>query len=249
MPDANPHAEPDNDRVETRIEATPDGVVIYDASRFPRGPAPEWFAGRSGDALTGGRGVVHFLSIGERRAVLRHYRRGGAVAGVLGDRYLFTTEQRTRPVREFELLAKAHTLGLPVPRPIAGRFVREGLFYRADLLTEAVEPARTLAGMVAHDDLADFDFRALGRLIRRFHDAGIFHADLNAHNVLLREDGSLWLLDFDRGWIAPPRAAWRTANLERLERSLRKLGIEQRVEDADVQVFGPLRDGYGTVRE
>jgi len=221
--------------------------VIYDARRHPRGPDAGWFAHGAGDAQAGGRGVVHFLSIGPHRAVMRHYRRGGALAGVLGDRYLYTGVEATRPVREFRVLAEAHAKGLPVPRPIAGRFRRDGLFYRADLLTEAVEPARTLASLVVHDELLAFDFRALGRLVRRFHDASIFHADLNAHNVLLRDDGSIWLLDFDRGWIAPPRAAWRRANLERLERSLRKLGIATRVEDANVQVFAPLRDGYGAI--
>lgn len=233
--------------VEARTERTEDGAVIYDASRYPAGPAREWFAG-SAQGAAGGRGIVHFVSVGERRAVLRHYRRGGAVAQLLGDRYLHTAPGRTRPVREFEVLARAHALGLPVPRPIAGRYRRHGLFYRADLLTEAVEPARTLASFVAHGELEALDFRAVGALIRRFHDAGVFHADLNAHNVLLHDDGSLWLLDFDRGWLGTPRAAWRRANLARFERSLAKLGIKRRVGDVEREVIAPLRAGYGPLQ-
>jgi 3-deoxy-D-manno-octulosonic acid kinase len=237
-----------DDRVQARTEATPDGAIIYDASRYPKGPAADWFAGAASTSAAAGRGIVHFVSIGERRAVLRHYHRGGAVARMLGDRYLHTSLRRSRPVREFHVLAEAYTRGLPVPRPIAGRYRREGLFYRADLLTEAVEPARTLASLVAHDELDRFDFRALGKLLRRFHDAGVFHADLNAHNVLLHDDGTIWLLDFDRGWLGEPRDAWRKNNLERLDRSLLKLGIERRVANAERDVFAPMRQAYAGLR-
>ena len=40
------------------------------------------------EETAGGRGAVAFLRDGERRWVLRHYRRGGLVARVLDDTYL-----------------------------------------------------------------------------------------------------------------------------------------------------------------
>ncbi|HET9482826.1 MAG TPA: 3-deoxy-D-manno-octulosonic acid kinase, partial [Xanthomonadales bacterium] len=178
------------------------------------------------------------------RAVVRHYRRGGLVARLLGDRFLYTGARRTRPMREFAVLAHAHAAGLPVPRPVAARYVRRGLYYRADLATAAIEPARTLATLVAHGELDGFDWAALGRTIRAFHDAGVWHADLNAHNVLRDADGALWLLDFDRGWVASPRARWRRANLARLERSLLKVGLARAVADVRRDAFAPLRAGY-----
>ena len=46
------------------------------------------------------------------------------VARLFGDRYLFTGEQRTRSAREFRLLAELSRRGLPVPAPIASRYVR-----------------------------------------------------------------------------------------------------------------------------
>ncbi len=59
----------------------------------------------------------------------------------------------------------------------------------------------------------------------RFHRAGVWHADLNAHNVMIAPDG-LYLIDFDRGESA--RACYGSmaamANLQRLRRSLLKLG-------------------------
>jgi len=50
----------------------------------------------------------------------------------------------------------------------------------------------------------------------------VHHADLNAHNLLLGPDGTVYVLDFDRGRIRP-RGAWEQAVLERLQRSLRKV--------------------------
>ena len=52
--------------------------------------------------------------------------------------------------------------------------------------------------------------REVARLVARFHDAGFFHGDLTANNVLLSPDArSLWLIDLDRtkalSWL--PRSA------------------------------------------
>ena len=48
------------------------------------------------------------------------------------------------------------------------------------------------------------------------------HADLNAHNLLLGEQGAVYVLDFDRGLIRA-RGAWEHDVLSRLQRSLRKV--------------------------
>ncbi len=236
-----------HDRVETRVDPQASGALIYDASVCRAEEAGAWFGDASSEHVAGGRGGVRFVATPAGRAVLRHYRRGGLVARVLGDRFLWLGARRTRPLREFAVLAHAHALGLRVPRPVAARYVRQGAFYTADLATRAIEPARTLASLVAHGEVGGFDWRALGRTIRAFHDAGVWHADLNAHNVLLDEAGTLWLLDFDRGWLGAPRDRWRRANLARLERSLRKLGIARACADPERDTFAPLRAGYAKV--
>ena len=228
-----------------RVEHVTDGAVIFDAARCDPAQARDWFgAARDGAKVAGGRGGVRFIAGPDGRAVLRHYCRGGLVAGVLGDRFLYLGAARTRPMREFAVLARAHALGLPVPRPIAARFVRSGLHYRADLATMAIEPARTVATLVAHGELEGFDWAALGRTIRAFHDAGVWHADLNAHNILRDPDGTFWLLDFDRGWLGPPQDRWRRRNLARLERSLLKVGLARAVEDVQRDALVPLAAGY-----
>jgi 3-deoxy-D-manno-octulosonic acid kinase len=64
----------------------------------------------------------------------------------------------------------------------------------------------------------------IGDTLGRFHREGVFHADLNAHNVLLDADEAVWLIDFDRGALRASGTEWKRANLSRLFRSLQKIG-------------------------
>lgn len=153
--------------------------------------------------------------------VLRHYRRGGLMAKLWGDRYLFSRDEQTRPWREFELLQTMRTLALPVPTVVAARVERTGRWYRGDLLTEAIEDSHTLASELAQGVVPETRWRELGQLVARFHAVGIHHADLNAHNVLINPEG-LWLIDFDRGLQRTP-GLWCDAVLARLRRSLLKV--------------------------
>ena len=50
-------------------------------------------------------------------------------------------------------------------------------------------------------------------------------ADLNAHNILWRGDGRIFLIDFDRGSLRP-RGMWCDSNLVRLRRSLLKVSAD-----------------------
>jgi 3-deoxy-D-manno-octulosonic acid kinase len=66
-------------------------------------------------------------------------------------------------------------------------------------------------------------WRRTGRAIRRFHDAGVVHADLNARNILLGADDAIHLVDFDRARFSAGNKRAFAANLSRLRRSLEKL--------------------------
>ncbi len=204
------------------------GAILCDAAVSPQ-VGHDWFAPdywRERNALrvqAGGRGGVAIIESPVGVCVLRHYRRGGLVRALMGDRYLWTGADRTRPFREFRLLAEITRLGLPGPVAIAARFRREGLFYRADLITRRIADAQTLAERLAAGRLDRKLAESVGAMIGRFHRAGIWHADLNAHNVLVSPEG-LHLIDFDRGRQRTPAAAWQRSNLKRLHRSLLKLG-------------------------
>jgi 3-deoxy-D-manno-octulosonic acid kinase len=82
-----------------------------------------------------------------------------------------------------------------------------------------------------------------GRMIARFHRAGLDHADLNAQNILFDDAGHGWLIDFDRGVLRIPATRWRERNLARLKRSLLKLRGARSSEEVEKD-FGRLRRAY-----
>src|SRR5262245_56319143 len=94
------------------------GAMLYDASRagnaMARGFRPACWGGRGElDAGARGRGTVHFIKSGGSGLVLRHYHRGGLVAKVVRDHYLWRGEFATRAFREWQLLYHLRRAGLP----------------------------------------------------------------------------------------------------------------------------------------
>lgn len=235
--------------MQERIHSDAGGAILFDATVSPQ-VGHEWFAPdhwRGLGALhvqEGGRGGVAIIATPAGECVLRHYRRGGLVAALMGDRYLWTGADRTRPFLEFRLLAQIERLGLPGPAVVAARYRRHGWFYGADLITRRIADAQTLAEYLAGGRLDGELAGKVGALIARFHRAGIWHADLNAHNVLVTPD-ALYLIDFDRGELRQPAAVWQQANLQRLRRSLLKLGAASEGEAAfDNNLWQPLVHHY-----
>lgn len=171
-----------------------------------------------------GRGTTHFVELEGIPCALRHYRRGGMAASLLGDRYLRGSLSKSRAWSEWNLLKELEARGLPVPKPVAARVVTHGLFYRADIITQRLMGVRTLSRILKDGPLLPASqWREIGQCIRRFHDEGVYHADLNAHNILLSLDDSVWVIDFDRGEFRKPALGWQQGNLDRLRRSLDKI--------------------------
>ncbi len=165
-----------------------------------------------------GRGAATVFEHSGRRFLLRHYRRGGLAARITADRYLWLGEPRARSLAEMQLTMKMHAAGLPVPAPLGARYEQQGMSYTADVITEYLPDTLTLAQRLAAGEVGLSTWAATGRCIRRFHDYGLCHVDLNAHNILLRGD-EVFLVDFDRCSRRRP-GLWRDANLARLRRSL-----------------------------
>lgn len=193
-----------------------------------------------------GRGTTYFVELCDQPCVLRHYRRGGWAARLFGDRYWRATLPETRAWREWHLLADLAEQGLPAPRPVAAQVVTDGMFYCADLITQRLEGAQPLSQALINDSLSEAQWRTVGRCIRRFHDAGVYHADLNAHNILLGEDNAAYLIDFDKGEIRSPKRSWQAANLARLRRSLDKLKGQSRTFHFAESDWVWLKEGWGS---
>lgn len=223
------------------------GAILYDP--LWGGNAPEFLFDRDYwrrlgrlREQQGGRGTIAILAHERGPLVLRHYRRGGLPARFIADRYLFTGESRARSFRELELHARLAAQGLPVPVPVAARYRRRGLGYEADLVTALLPAARPLSAWLAEHPLDAASWRAIGACIARFHAAGLDHADLNAHNVLVDDAGRVHLVDLDRGRLRRP-GLWRRRNLRRLRRSLDRVTriLDGRFTATD---WATLREGY-----
>jgi 3-deoxy-D-manno-octulosonic acid kinase len=241
--------------IKAMLQPTGDGAILFDATVAAQAGAaqfdPGWFDaehwrahGSQAKALDAGRGTsVRVAGVGGDW-VIRHYRRGGMIARVLADRYLWNGAERTRSFVEFRLLAELASLGLNVPQPVAARYRRAGVHYRADLITRWIDGTRTLAESVRDNAAGASEAVRVGSCIAQFHAAGAYHADMNAHNILL-DARRVWLLDFDRGSIRAPSRSWQAATLARLRRSLVKLGAAGDGEARfDAGFWGPLMAAY-----
>lgn len=234
--------------IEAQVQSTPSGAIMFDRS-LDCAPSESWFDRAHWAALgksaseAGGRGGVAFVDSPVGACALRHYHRGGLVAWLSADGYVWTGARRTRSFHEFRLLAELANAGLPVPTPVAARYERKGLYYRADLLTRRIAPANTLAEALATGALDPAMAERVGRTIARFHAASVWHADLNAHNILVDEGGGVWLIDFDRGRRRKRNPAWQADNIARLRRSLDKLGASG-MPDFDTRFWHPLLAAY-----
>ena len=231
--------------IKAQIQKTAHGAILFDPAQV--GAADEhWFeqvAGVQGEQRPG-RGAVVFFDAPFGSCVLRHYRRGGLAARFSQDRYLWTGRERTRAFREFRLLAELANAGLPVPAPLLARYVRKGLRYQADLITRQIPAAQTLADMLSVQALDAALATKVGRVLAGFHAKGIWHADLNANNVLVDAGGKVWVIDFDRCARRRPSLNWQLANLQRLLRSFRKLQAYKHMVDFDALFWHPLLAAY-----
>ncbi len=231
--------------IKAQIQKTANGAILFDSAQIAEAEE-QWFVQVAGahDERHAGRGAVVFFEAPFGACVLRHYRRGGLAARVSQDRYLWTGRERTRAFLEFRLLAELAEAGLPVPAPLMARYVRKGMRYRADLITRQIPAAQTLAERLVVHALDAALATTVGRTLADFHAKGVWHADLNANNVLVDAGGKVWLIDFDRCARRKPAMTWQLANLQRLWRSFGKLQAHKQMSNFDAVFWHPLLAAY-----
>jgi 3-deoxy-D-manno-octulosonic acid kinase len=206
----------------------------------------DWAARRAGRETLPGRRPAFRIDAAGDEWVVRHYWRGGAVAGLLEDRY--PVGRMPRPFRELDVSARARERGVPTPRVIAAVVYPAGPFYRGDLATAYVPDSADLADVTFGGNRRSEPerieaWRAAGTLVRIAAERGLRHADLNLRNVLLTWSEApplACVLDLDRARIGEPlRPADRDAMVARLHRSRRKLERNhgERVDDRTLWAF------------
>lgn len=143
---------------------------------------------------------------------LKHYKiRGFAEAW----KYLVVPSKARR---EWRMAQQALAKGIPTPVPLAMAERRKGWFLQdALLITQAVSPSSPLIELIPQGGHQELLFQA-AYLLRAAHDAGLFHQDLHAGNILVGMDGKkLYLIDLHRSRflrsISKRRSTWNLAQL------------------------------------
>jgi 3-deoxy-D-manno-octulosonic acid kinase len=198
-----------------------------------------------------GRGAAPSVAVNPAiDMVLRRYRHGGLLGSLTGSLYLGPG----RALAELQVAVRAEALGAPVPHvlclvlwPVLGPFwsaligTREerGLQHLLEL-AQQLEPAQARAALA----------REVGQAVRRLHDAGVEHRDLQLRNVLAAPEPSagprrIVVIDLDGARYHPRRGVpvrLRAANLGRLTRSVIKNGLwDRRIGEREAAAF---MEGY-----
>jgi 3-deoxy-D-manno-octulosonic acid kinase len=158
----------------------------------------------------------------------RRSRRGGLIGSILSDVYLGMTP---RTLSELAVTVEARRRDIPVVEAMGAMVEWLGpALYRGFFLTRAVR-GMTVWEFVKTDDDPIVRIHVLEQAraaIDTMHAKGLFHADLNLHNLLVtqaRESFTVIIIDLDKSRLfdTPVPAAMRRANATRLLRSARKL--------------------------
>ncbi len=200
--------------------------------------ACSWDYSTDSDGTTGlqGRGKLRNVRLRNGDMVLlRRYRHGGAFRRLTGSVF-FTWPPR--PFRELIITEELRRRGIPTVE-VCGACVEPvwGPFYRGWLATRAIPGAQDLWAALQSGFVRDAGeercLRAVARSVRALHREGVYHADLNLKNILVRlENGGVtgYIIDFDKAKLFPGNLPRRLAkrNLDRLLRSVCKLDPERR---------------------
>jgi len=162
-----------------------------------------------------------------KRMVLRQYLHGGLLRAITGGLYCFGA----RSFRELALTEEIRSCGIPTIPAIGAIHHRIFYpFYRAYFLSlevpQAIDLIQYFNGLGVPPSRGNLSskrktIRSAGLLIRKFHQAGFFHSDLQLKNILVARD-ELLLIDFDR--------SYRKSNLSIRERRKDLLRLNRSVE-------------------
>jgi 3-deoxy-D-manno-octulosonic acid kinase len=189
-------------------------------------------------AGSGNRGSGYRLKLdGGLELFVRRSRRGGLARLLLRDTFFGVS---ARPFDELGITSKVYRRGVPVAEPMGAmvEWIAPGI-YRGFFLSRAIR-GMTLWEFLRTDDdpiVKKHVLMTARAAIVTMHDKGLFHADLNLHNLMVTQSGETFkvvILDLDKAQLydASLRPALRRKNAQRLLRSARKLDPRGQYVDA-----------------
>jgi 3-deoxy-D-manno-octulosonic acid kinase len=187
--------------------------------------AAAWLARLSSTPGQSGRGASAVVQLGGASLRIKQLRRGGLAAGVHGERF----HDRRRLLDNLELPLVVGERGIPTAAPRALLIESTlGAGFRGWLATEELSGMYDAADLVRRDpQRADRRWLPAMSLVRRMHDAGIEHRDLNLGNLMIADEAERQpaIVDFDRARLhaGPLSFRLRQKALRRLERSYVKI--------------------------
>ena len=149
------------------------------------------------------------VEIFHRRNVVAHLNRSGRDINIKAfripnfiNRIAYTTFRHSKARRSYDHSIRLRNLGFNTPEPMAWLEVRQfGLLGRSYFLSQQLDGFHELRSFLPGEDidkLAD----ALGALIARLHDVGVWVKDFSQGNILRRQDArgryDFYLVDLNR---------------------------------------------------
>jgi 3-deoxy-D-manno-octulosonic acid kinase len=185
-------------------------------------------APRAGEQAAGNRRSAIALTIADLPPMFaRRYRRGGLMRFVVAELYAGLV---ARPLRELMVAAAARQRDLPVVEALGAMVETAGPYlYRGCFLTRALDGVTLWSLLLSGRPELRAEALAQARAtVDRLHEGGLYHADLNLHNLLVdtgEPPPRVVALDLDKARLYPDPLppALRRANFRRLARSARKL--------------------------
>ncbi|MGD2167595.1 MAG: 3-deoxy-D-manno-octulosonic acid kinase [Gammaproteobacteria bacterium] len=212
------------------VKATEGGFGLVTAERsgafeFRWFDRAAWEARGARRHTSTGRAPVLICEMPTESWVLRHYSRGGLVARLVEDHYVWRGLEATRAWRELDILKRLQAWQLPAPQPVAALVSRSALAYQADIITVYIPDTQTLSALARSDPAPQRLWMRIGEMLGAFHARGVDHPDITAHNILVDSQERTYLVDFDNAVIRP-RGNWQRRGIARFQRSLRKVAME-----------------------
>ncbi len=183
-----------------------------------------------------GRGTLRRLALPNGTSLLiRRYRRGGVFRAVNKEKYF----SPYRPLDEIRICREAAARGVPVARAVGAIVEARPPFWLCSLATEEIkdvidlgEYALWLPAAPTREIMAEKReiIEAVGKAVRKMHDAGLYHADLQVKNIMVRRSTTgveVFFVDLDKSVIKDQISLKsRVRNLRRLNRSMMKMRLD-----------------------